>query len=134
MLVLLAALTLPLLAMTSTTCADPAIVKAVATTVAGGGPLTTYDVAVTVENVGLGAEPASLLQSVAIYQDATKVGQVGTPPLRPGQRATVHYRFQRSSHGRSGSTHLRFALVLSNPHGVPVTDCSTRNDTYRIDV
>ena len=134
MLVLLAALSFPLLAMTSTTCADPAIVGARASTVGNDGSLVSYDVAVTVANVGLGAEPSSLLQSVAVYQDATKVDQVGTPPLRPGGRATVHYRFQRSAQGRPGSTHLRFALVLSNPHGLPVTDCSTANDVYRIDV
>lgn len=134
MLVLFAALALPLLAMTSTTCADPAIVGARASTVGNDGQLTTYDVAVTVANVGLGAEPSSLLQSVAVYQDATKVGQVGTPPLRPGARATIHYRFQRNAQARPGSTHLRFTLVLSNPHGIPVTDCSTGNDTYRIDV
>jgi hypothetical protein len=134
MLALLTALSLPLLAMTSATCADPAIVAATPSTVASNGDLTTYTVAVTVENMGLGAEPSSLLQSVAVWQDATKVGQIGTRPLRPGARETVQYRFQRSSEARSGSTHLRFTLVLSNPHGIPVTDCSTANDTFRLNV
>jgi hypothetical protein len=134
MLALFAAFAVPLLAMTSPTCADPAIVSAASSTLGNNGNLTTYDVAVTLENMGLGSEPSSLLQSVGVYQDATKVDQFGTPPLKAGARATVHYRFQRSSEARSGSTHLRFTLVLRNPHGVPVTDCSAANDTYRLDV
>jgi subtilase family serine protease len=131
--VLLAALSLPILAMTSGACADPAITSAVATQVGNNGDLRTYDVAVRVKNAGSAAEPSSLLQSVQVFQDATKVDQKGTPPLAAGGSATVHYRFQRSSEARSGSTHLRFQLMLSNPHG-PVTDCSTANNKYRIDV
>jgi len=131
---LLAALSLPVLAMTSGACSDPAITSAVATQVGNNGNLTTYDVAITVKNAGSAAEPASLLQSVQVFQDTTKVDQKGTPPLPAGGTATVHYRFQRSSEARRGSTHLRFQLVMTDPHGDPVTDCSTANDTYRIDV
>jgi hypothetical protein len=132
--VLLTALSLPILAMTSNACADPAIVAAVASPLGSNGNLNTYDVAITVKNLGSGAEPASLLQSVQIYQDATKVDQHGTPPLAAGASATVHYRLQRSSEARPGTTHLRFQLVMHDPHGVPVTDCSGSNDSYRIDV
>ena len=131
--VLLTALSLPILAMTSNACVDPAITAAVAHQLGNNGDLTTYDVAITVKNVGSAAEPSSLLQSVQVFQDATKVDQKGTPPLAAGGSATVHYRFQRTSEGRPGSTHLRFSLVLHDPHG-PVTDCSTANNTYRINV
>jgi hypothetical protein len=131
--VLLTALSLPFLAMTSPACADPAIASAVATQVSDNGDLTTFDVAVSVKNAGRAAEPSSLLQSVQVFQDATKVDQIGAPPLAPGRAATVHYRFSRSSEARARSTHLRFKLVLSDPHR-STTDCSTANDTFRLDV
>jgi len=133
MLVLLAVLSLPLIAMTSGACSDPTITSAVAKTVGTNGDLTTYDVAIRVKNAGSEAEPSSLLQSVQVFQDATKVDQKGTPPLSAGGATTVHYRFQRSSEAHRGSTHLRFQLIMSDPHG-PITDCSTANTTYRIDV
>ena len=131
--VLLTALSLPLLAMTSTACADPAIASAVATQVGDNGNLTTFDVAVSVKNAGPGAEPSSLLQSVQVFQDATKVDQMGAPPLQPGRAATVHYRFTRSSEAHPLSTHLRFKIVMSDPHR-KTTDCSVANDTFRLDV
>lgn len=131
--VLLTALSLPLLAMTSNACVSPAITSAVASQLGSNGDLTTYDVAITVKNAGPAAEPSSLLQSVQVYQDATKVDQKGTPPLRAGGSATVHYRFQRSSEARPGTTRLRFSLVMHDPHGA-VTRCSTANSTYRINV
>jgi hypothetical protein len=131
--VLLAALSLPLLAMTSTACSDPAITSAIATQVGDNGALTTYDVAVRVKNAGSMAEPSSLLQSVQVFQDATKVDQMGAPPLSAGRAATVHYRFTRSSGAQARSTHLRFKLVLTDPHRA-TTDCSVANDTFRLDV
>ncbi len=132
MLALLAALSMPLIAMTSGACASPTITSAVATPVGSNGNLTTYDIAIRVKNTG-SAEPSSLLQSVQVFQDATKVDQKGTPPLSAGGAATVHYRFQRSAEARPGSTHLRFQLMVSDPHG-PTTECSAANSTYRIDV
>jgi hypothetical protein len=131
--VLLTALSLPILAMTSSACVSPGITSAVANELGSNGNLTTYDVAITVKNAGTAAEPSSLLQSVQVFQDATKVDQKGTPPLPAGGSATVHYRLQRSSDARPGSTHLRFALVMRDPHG-PVTSCSTANSTYRVNV
>lgn len=131
---LLAALSLPILAMTSGACAGPTITNAVASQVGNNGNLSTYDVAVTVKNTGSAAEPSSLLQSVQVYQDATKVDQKGTQPLGAGASTTVHYRFQRSSEAQRGSTHLRFQLVLSDPHGTPFNNCSPAANRYRIDV
>jgi archaellum component FlaG (FlaF/FlaG flagellin family) len=119
--------------MTSNACVDPAITHAVSNQLGSNGNLNTYDVAITVKNTGSSAEPSSLLQSVLVYQDATKVDQKGTPPLSAGGTATVHYRLQRSSEARPGSTHLRFSIVVHDPHGA-VTDCSTANTTYRINV
>jgi archaellum component FlaG (FlaF/FlaG flagellin family) len=130
--VLLTALTLPLLAMTSNACVAPAITTAVASQVGNNGDLTTYDVAIRVKNAG-SAEPSSLLQSVQVFQNGTKVDQKGTPPLQAGGTATVHYRLQRSSEARAGTTHLRFSLVVHDPHG-PVTNCSTAQSSYRINV
>jgi hypothetical protein len=130
--VLLTALSLPLLAMSSTACAAPTISGAVANQLAGNGDLNIYDVAITVKNTG-GAEPASLLQSVQVFQNGDKVDQKGTPPLRAGGSATVHYRLSRSSDARPGTTHLRLSLVLHDPHSA-ISECSGTNTTYRIDV
>jgi len=132
--VLLAALSLPVLAMTSGACAGPTITNAVATQAGDNGDLRTYDIAITVTNRGSAGEPSSLLQSVQIFQDATKVDQKGTPPLAAGGATTVHYRFTRSSEAQHNSTHLRFQLALSNPHGTPFTDCTTANNRYRLDI
>jgi hypothetical protein len=130
---LLAALSLPLLAMTTNACAGPAITHAVASQAGSNGDLNTYDVAITVRNTGSQGEPSSLLQSVQVYQDQTKVDQKGTQPLAAGGSTTVHYRFSRSSEAEQGSTHLHFRLVLKDPHGTPFGDCTPDND-YRLDV
>ena len=129
---LLAALSLPLLAAATNACAGPAITNAVATQVGTNGDLTNYDVAITVKNSG-SAEPSSLLQSVQVYQDQTKVDQKGTQPLAAGGSTTVHYIFSRSSEAERGSTHLHFRLVLSDPHGTAFSDCTPDSD-YRLDV
>jgi hypothetical protein len=129
---LLMALSVPLLAVSGNACAAPAITGAVANELGSNGDLNTYDVAITVKNTGA-SEPSSVLQSVQVFQDATKVDQMGTPPLAAGASATVHYRLQRSSDARPGSTHLRFSIVMHDPHR-PVADCSGQNATYRINV
>lgn len=131
---LLAAITIPLLAMTAGACTNPAIVSAAATTVGHNGNLTTYNVAIQVKNTGTVGEPPSLLQSVEVFQDATKVDQKSAPPLAAGEGATVHYQFQRSSDARPGSTHLRFRLVTTDPHGTTITNCSVANSTFRMNV
>ena len=130
---LLAALSLPLLAATTNACVGPTITNAVATQAGTNGNLTSYDVAVTVKNTGSQAEPASLLQSVQVYQDQTKVDQKGTQPLAAGASTTVHYSFSRSSEAEQGSTHLHFRLVLKDPHGTAFSDC-TPDSNYRLNV
>jgi hypothetical protein len=129
--VLLAALALPVLAMNA--CADPAITHVAAGPVANNGNLTTYDFAVTLKNVGGANQPSSVLNSILIYQDATKVDQKGAQPLRAGQTETVQYQFQRSSQAHAGTTRLRFQLMVHDPHA-PAQNCSTANDVYRISV
>lgn len=132
---LLAAISLPILAMTSgAACAGPTITHAVAVQAGNNGNLTSYNVAVTVKNTGSAAEPSSLLQSVEVFQDATKVDQKGTQPLAAGAQTTVHYVFSRSSEAEAGSTHLHFRLVLSDPHGTPFTNCTPESKSYRLDV
>jgi hypothetical protein len=128
------AVLLPVVAMTSA-CADPAIVSAHAVRTSGtDSTLNVYDAAITVRNLGTGGQASSLLQSVEIFQDATKVGQVGIEPLKPGASQTVHYRLERATGARAGTTRLRFVLTLTDPHGVPITDCSKANDVYRLSV
>lgn len=126
-----AAVALPLLAANS--CPDPALANVVATPVSDNGNLAEIDFAITVKNAGTANEPASLLQSVMIYQDATKVDQKGAQPLAAGASETLHYRFTRSNEAHAGSTHMRFQLVMHDPHGA-VRNCSTANDTFRINV
>jgi len=130
---LLAALSLPLLAMTTNACAGPTIVHAVAAQAGTNGDLTTYNVAITVKNDGSQGEPSSLLQSVQVYQDQTKVDQKGTQPLAAGGSTTVHYVFSRSAEAEQGSTHLHFRLVLRDPHGTSFAAC-TPDSNYRLDV
>lgn len=131
---LVAALSLPILAMTSGACTGPTITNAVATHAGNNGNLTSYDVRVTVRNEGTRSEPSSLLQSVLVYQDATKVDQKGTPPLAAGSSVTVHYRFSRSSEAAAGSTHLRFQLALADPHSTSFPVCTTAGNRYRLDI
>ncbi|HEV8020544.1 MAG TPA: CARDB domain-containing protein [Candidatus Lustribacter sp.] len=132
---LLAAISLPILAMTANgACAGPTITNAISSETGNNGDLKTYNVAVTVKNTGSAAEPSSLLQSVQVYQDATKVDQKGTQPLAAGGQTTVHYIFTRSSEAQAGSTHLHFRLVLSDPHGTPFTNCTPESNSYRLDV
>lgn len=130
--VLLTALALPLLAMTSCP-ADPGITHVTATPISDNGSVAAYDFAITLKNMGTAKQPSSVLQSVLVYQDATKVDQMGAQPLGPGASETVHYRFSRSNEARMGSTHMRFRLVVRDPHEA-VHDCSVANDTYRLDV
>ena len=113
--------------------ADPAITHVTATPISDNGQLAAYDFAITVKNNGSAKQPSSVLQSVVIYQDATKVDQKGAQPLGAGATETVHYRFTRSNQARMGSTHMRFQLIVRDPHEA-ASDCSTANDTYRLDV
>ena len=121
----------PLLAMNGT-CADPAITMAGLQSTQTNGDLRRYDMGITVANLGSGAQLPSLLMSVAVYQNGTKVNQIGVPPLRPGARTTVHYVFERSAEAHDNTTRYRLQLMENDPHGHPVTDCNTANDSYRL--
>jgi hypothetical protein len=131
MLDVLFALAMPMLAINA--CADPAITHVAAGPVGNNGNLTTYAFAVTIKNVGGANQSSSALNSIQIYQDATKVDQKGAQPLHAGATETIRYTFQRSSDARAGTTRLRFHLLVSDPHA-PAQNCSTANDTYRITV
>jgi hypothetical protein len=131
---IVAALLTPAIASASPACADPAIVSASQTSVQHNGPLNVYSTAIVVKNLGSRGQAPSLLQSIEVFQDATKVGQIGLRPLAPGRSQTVSYQLERSAGGRTGSTQLRFVLVMHDPHGVPITNCSSANDVYRLTV
>ncbi len=88
------------------------------------GALRYYDMAIVVRNLGTVKPASSLLTSVEVWQDATKVGEVGLRTLAPSASETVHYQVKR----------LRFVLTMHDPHGVPFTDCSTQNDVFRTTV
>jgi hypothetical protein len=129
---LLLALAMPLVAMGSS-CADPAITHVSASPTSDNGSLAGYDFAITVKNIGTVNQPSSVLQSVIVYQDATKVDQKGAQPLKAGASETLHYHFQRSNEARPNSTHMHFTLMVRDPH-MAAQDCNTGNDTYRINV
>jgi hypothetical protein len=123
-----------MLAMAGSSCADPTIVSARVSPVNGmNGRLNVYETAVTVRNEGTLAQSSSVLQSVAVYQDGTKVGELGLQPLKPGASQTVEYRMQRSAGAATGSTQLRFVLLVKNPHG-PVSECSTAGHVVRLTI
>jgi hypothetical protein len=126
------ALALPLLA-AAPTCGgvDPAITNVSVHQGGSNGDLNRYVADITVKNLGSAPEKSSVLQSVEIYQDGSKVGQVGTPPLPPGGTATVHYTLTRSSDARPGTTNLRFHVIIRDPHNPATHDCDTANDTFR---
>jgi hypothetical protein len=111
--------------------ADPAITTASVKSTTPNGGLDDIRVAVTVRNLGSQKQPLNTLQSVAIYQDATKVGMKGVPPLAPGQSYTFVYDLQRSRSAGTDTTPLRFHLVVKQPAG---GDCDASNDDYRLRV
>jgi hypothetical protein len=124
----------PLLAASGSACADPAIVSVTQASMHRDGALRYYDMAIVVRNLGTVKPASSLLTSVEVWQDATKVGEVGLRTLAPSASETVHYQVKRAARGRMGSTRLRFVLTMHDPHGVPFTDCSTQNDVFRTTV
>jgi hypothetical protein len=114
--------------------ADPAIVSAKVVSSMPRGDMNEIHVAVTVVNNGSMRQASNVLQSVNVYQNATKVGQKGVPPLKPGQAYTFPYVFDRAVDAGTGTTHLRFALTLTQPSPAGSEDCGRDNDTYSIAV
>jgi hypothetical protein len=132
-LIVVAAL-VPLIASASPDCAGPTIVSATQTSMHRDGARNVYETAIVVKNMGSHEQSSSLLESVEVFQDDTKVGEIGLLPIAPGHSQTVHYELQRSAGGRKGSTQLQFRLVTDDPHGMASTACSASTHGYRLDV
>jgi hypothetical protein len=74
-----------------------------------------YTIRVSVMNRGQNSQASNALQSVQIYQDATKVGEKGIPPLKAGGTYAFPYRFTRNSDAADGTTNLVFRLDRQAP-------------------
>ena len=109
--------------------ADPAIVSARMAGATPDGELTRNAVAVTVTNLGNADQGKRVLQSVDTYQNGTKVGAKGIPPLAAGQSYTFTYSFERSAAAGTGTTKLRFQLTPQQAT-TGATDCNIANDRY----
>jgi CARDB len=120
-------------ALTGASCANPSIVTANIQSVTPNGGLNHYTIAITVENLGNVAQPATLLQSLEVFQDREKVDQIGLQPLRPQQSQTVTYSFDRGADAGVGTTHLRFSLDEHGQSGNHVS-CFAGNETFAINV
>jgi hypothetical protein len=115
-------------------CVAPAVVSAVPDRRASNGELNTFGIAVTVKNAGSVNEPSALLQSVQVFQNGDKVGQIGTRSLAAGASQTVTYTFTRATGTQRGSTHLRFRVVTTNPHNLPIAICHGGTESYTLNV
>ncbi len=90
---------------------NPAIVSVAVKNVEPDGALSRYVLSVDVANHGAASQASNTLQSVDIYQDGTKVGQKGVPPLKAGQAYAFPFSFERNSNSPDGTTKLVFALT-----------------------
>jgi hypothetical protein len=115
-------------------CVAPAIISAVPDRRASDGKLNTFGIQVTVKNNGGKNEPSALLQSVQVFQNGDKVGQIGTRSLAAGAKQTVTYTFTRATGTQRNSTHLRFQLVTANPHNLPIPICHAPAESYTLNV
>lgn len=116
-----------------TSCANPSIMSAGVQSVTTDGQLKHYTIAITVENLGSVRQPSNLLQSVVVFQDGQKVGQIGLQPLRPKQSQKVTYSFDRGVDAGDGSTDLTFRLDFNGRSGNNVS-CHKGNETFAISV
>ena len=114
-------------------CANPSIISTRVQSVTTNSGLNHYTLAVVVQNIGTVRQPSNLLQSVEVFQDGDKVGQMGLQPLRPHQSQTVTYGFNRSADSGTGTTLLTFVLVFKGPTGSSV-DCHAGNETAAFSV
>jgi hypothetical protein len=122
------ALAVPLFTVASG-CGAPVITNAGIQSTSTSGDLRFTRVAVTVVNRGA-SQPSSMLQSVNVYQNGSKVDQKSVPPLRAGASKTVTYTFKRSAEANDDTTRLRVQLVGHDAHG----SCSTAGSPVRITV
>ena len=116
------------------TGADPAITSVQPRLTSSGGDVNTYDIAVTVQNLGTMHQASNVLDSVAMYQNGEKVDQHGLQPLGPNRSQTVVFHVQRSTQAESGTTHLHFAVQFTQPRPPGNQDCNLSNGVASIDV
>jgi len=93
----------------------PVITSVAVQNVIPDGGVNQYTIRVSVANRGQDPQAANALQSVKIYQDATKVGEKGIPPLKAGGTYAFPYRFTRNSDAGDGTTKLVFRLDRQAP-------------------
>lgn len=74
------------------------------------GKVNTYALHVSVVNHGSQHQASNVLQSVSIFQDGSKVGEKGVPPLAAGGSYAFDYTFTRADGARPGTTSLAFRL------------------------
>jgi len=77
---------------------------------ASAAGLNTYGLHISVVNHGSQRQPSNVLQSVSIFQDGSKVGERGIPPLASGGSYAFDYTFSRATGARPGTTTFAFAL------------------------
>jgi hypothetical protein len=114
-------------------CANPSIVTAGVASVSTVGKLNHYTIAITIENLGAVRQPGNLLESLDVFQNDQKVGQIGLQPLRPKQSQKVTYSFDRSADAGGGTTKLSFALDLNGRSGKNI-DCHAGVETFAMQV
>lgn len=127
---------MPLIPTNAPSCngADPAIMSAVLNSTTTTGHLNHYTIGITVQNMGTMKQASNLLQSVAVYQDGTKVDQKGLQPLARGGSEMVTYSFDRARSAAPRTTQLRFQLVFHGTAAPGNADCNLNNDAYRLRV
>jgi hypothetical protein len=122
------------LATSSCSGADPAIVSATSRLASNANQVERYTITVTVRNVGRMKQASNVLQYVAMYQNDVKTDTHGIRPLKPGQSYTVTFAIQRASETEAHSTHLRFELGFRSPTQAASADCNLQNNSYTLEV
>jgi hypothetical protein len=114
-------------------CANPSILSARVQSVRTNDGLNHYTIGITVQNQGDVRQPSNLLQSVDVFQNRQKVGQISLKPFGPKQLQNVTYSFDRSADAGVGTTYLTFTLDFNGRSGHNV-DCSAGTETFKITV
>jgi hypothetical protein len=122
-----------LLADVNETCEQPQLQIASVTSQLTGdvGAVNHYDLRVVVANSGGARQPSDVLQSVSIYQDGSKVGEKGVPPLGARGSYAFDQPFQRSDQANAGTTSFTFRL---HPDRNASAACYGEGDRYRLTV
>jgi len=122
-----------LLADVTETCAAPQVQIASVTSQLTGdvNAVNHYALRVVVANRGATRQPSDVLQSVSIYQDGSKVGEKGVPPLGARGSYTFDQPFQRSDQANTGTTNFAFRLHPDRNAGAA---CYGEGNRFRITV